>query len=177
MAKIIIYNTNKDIEDFLRQSNHIESEFSEEAYEDAKLAWEYLVNENKINYDILLEIHRILMQRLRPDIAGKWRTCDVWIGGKRKKFSDLNLLLWEVGTVINAVWRSLHISAKVTKIPFRLAQKAHVLFEEVHPFEDGNGRVGRILYNWHRTKLGLPIHVIHTGREQYEYYEWFRNGV
>jgi len=37
----------------------------------------------------------------------------------------------------------------------------------------GNGRVGRILYNIHRLLLGLPIHVIHEGKEQKEYYTWF----
>jgi hypothetical protein len=31
-------------------------------------------------------------------------------------------------------------------------------FEEIHPFVDGNGRVGNILYNWIRGSLKHPIH-------------------
>lgn len=53
------------------------------------------------------------------------------------------------------------------------AKLVHVEFEDLHPFPDGNGRTGRILYNWHRIQLGLPVHVIHEGDEQYDYYQWF----
>ena len=60
------------------------------------------------------------------------------------------------------------------------AKHVHVMFENVHPFEDGNGRTGRILYNLHRLKLGLPIHIIMADwpkkdGQQRAYYEWFRN--
>ena len=47
-------------------------------------------------------------------------------------------------------------------------------FVFIHPFEDGNGRVGRILMNLQMLKLKLPIMVIHEGREQQSYYRWFR---
>ena len=53
-------------------------------------------------------------------------------------------------------------------------KRTHIDFEQLHPFEDGNGRVGRILYNIHRVTLGLPIHIIHEGEEQMEYYKWFK---
>jgi len=53
-------------------------------------------------------------------------------------------------------------------------KQCHVLFEKIHPFIDGNGRTGRMVYNWHRLKLGLPIHIIHEGKEQFKYYKWFK---
>lgn len=30
-------------------------------------------------------------------------------------------------------------------------------YEEIHPFRDGNGRTGQILYNWLRGSLGAPV--------------------
>lgn len=164
----------ESVQEFLRESNAIEREYSEEAFEDAQVAWDYAMQEEKLSLDTVKQIHFLLMQRIYPEIAGKFRRGDVWIAGERKKFTDEGLLDWEVDSVLNTMWLSL--GAK-TKIPFRLAAKCHVLFEQVHPFVDGNGRTGRILYNVHRIKLGLPVHVIHVGREQGEYYDWFRKGV
>jgi len=37
------------------------------------------------------------------------------------------------------------------------AGEVYLLFEETHPFNDGNGRVGSILYNWHRGSLAHPV--------------------
>ena len=51
----------------------------------------------------------------------------------------------------------------------------HIQFEHIHPFEDGNGRVGRILMNLQLLNEGLPILVIHQGEEQKRYYKWFKN--
>jgi len=48
----------------------------------------------------------------------------------------------------------------------------HINFEKIHPFIDGNGRIGRMLLNWQRVKLGLPVLVIKESEKQ-EYYKWF----
>jgi hypothetical protein len=36
-------------------------------------------------------------------------------------------------------------------------EEAYKEFEEIHPFKDGNGRVGALLYNWKRGTLDKPV--------------------
>jgi Fic family protein len=48
----------------------------------------------------------------------------------------------------------------------------HLEFETIHPFNDGNGRVGRILINWQLARLGFPPLIVRNkGKEKY--YETF----
>jgi Fic family protein len=52
--------------------------------------------------------------------------------------------------------------------PLVLAAVVHNQFENIHPFADGNGRVGRILLNNILIKHGLPpINIDFSRRQQY----------
>lgn len=160
----------KEIKEFLQESNRIEGEYSSVADHDAYEAWNYAFkNRGKINIAYILEIHRLLMRHLRPDIAGKIRDCDVYIGGQRKPFISESLI---EGELLMRVCFEIIMRGALDKR--KKAKEVHIAFENIHPFQDGNGRVGRILYNIHRLKLGLLIYIIHSGEEQSEYYGWFR---
>jgi len=165
-------NTTDNTSEFILQSNAIENEFSQEAFEDALASWEYAKTIELIQHSDIVELHRLLMKRLNPRIAGRYRTCDVYIGGHCKPYHSeevFNLALIEMTNEMIASFKLLSEEEKE-----EACRNCHVMFENIHPFEDGNGRVGRIIYNWHRIQLGLPLHVIHTGEEQYNYYGWFR---
>lgn len=162
----------RDIVIFLEESNAIENEHSTIAFEDAFAAWKYAETRALICITDILIIHLTLMQRLRPDIAGEYRKCAVRIGGKIKKEMKLEDFSLALLGVTNYMLESFKLDTNEERE--EACKKAHVMFEEIHPFLDGNGRVGRIIYNWHRLALGLPLHIIHVGDEQYEYYTWFR---
>ena len=52
--------------------------------------------------------------------------------------------------------------------PFEAASYFHQKFEEIHPFQDGNGRVGRELLNYMLVKEGfLPIYITPENRTEY----------
>lgn len=158
--------------EFLTESNAIEREYSQQAFLSAYSAWCY-GSENVEHFDLKLikGIHKKLMIELNPRIAGKLRNTPVYIGNnlrtqKRSQIkSDLQALCdkW--------IARPDQITYK-QKVKY--CKDWHIQFELIHPFEDGNGRTGRILMNLQRLLLGLPILVIHEGVEQLEYYKWFR---
>lgn len=48
------------------------------------------------------------------------------------------------------------------------------IFEKIHPFEDGNGRTGRLLLNYELLKNNLPPVVI-SKEDRVKYFEFLRN--
>lgn len=171
--------TEKEVEEFLRESNKIEREYGEVAYQDALQAWNMAClcsksfnKDEGISY--LLGIHRRLMKRLNHHIAGKIRRGTVYIGGERRNQSKE-----EIETELQNLFKRYDENKSLlldmpesTREEF--VKEWHIRYEFIHPFPDGNGRTGRILMNIQRLMLGLPILVIHEGKEQYEYYKWFR---
>ena len=164
--------TQEQIIEFLRESNAIESVYSDEMLQQSLYAWEYLIQQDNLNTPVVLKVHKILMLKsnLFPDEKGYYRRCPVYIGGKEAmqyaRIRD-HLRIW---------CRDMNRQGGTSVTDNELdAKLRHVQYEKIHPFVDGNGRTGRMFMNWHRLKkLSLPILIVHSGREQLEYYKWFK---
>jgi len=158
--------TSKQEIEFLRESNAIEGEYSNEAMKGAINAWTYANKKRFKNPTVgyIEKIHKELMTPLKPEIAGKIRSCGVTIGGKLKKKTSPYIISEQLREWLEKYWN-------VEKE--ELIKEAHVAFEEIHPFVDGNGRTGRILFNVMRFNTGYPIMIIKESERQ-DYYNWFK---
>jgi len=166
---------------FLEQSNWIEREYSERSMKDAEKAWTWIDKQKRdIKVSDVLRVHNYLLKNINPRIAGKFRECDVWIGGDCKRFISSNLLKCEVANFCKD-FNKLSCMRGAVGLK-ELVKSNHIMFERIHPFEDGNGRVGRIFYNLLRLRVGLPVDVIRGWAknetefhpQQKAYYYWFR---
>ncbi len=96
---------------------------------------------------VLREVHRVLLSGTRgaDRQPGEFRRSQNWIGGTRPGNARFVPPPWqEVGPAIGALERFLHGDPVRTPILIKAAL-SHVQFETIHPFLDGNGRVGRLL--------------------------------
>lgn len=57
---------------------------------------------------------------------------------------------------------------------FNKIARYHIELEKIHPFEDGNGRTGRLLINYELLKNNLPPVVI-SKDDRVKYFEFLRN--
>ena len=106
---------------------------------------------------LLREIHSVLLARGRGSdkTPGEFRTSQNWIGGTRP--GNANYVPpphTAVQDCMAALERFLH--ARDDSLPILIrAALAHVQFETIHPFQDGNGRVGRLLITLLLCEAGM----------------------
>jgi Fic family protein len=103
----------------------------------------------------ILELHRILMEATStPGFAGKLRDQQNWIGGNAFNPGRADFVP-PPPELVQDLMNDLCIFMNRTDLsPVVQAAIAHAQFETIHPFADGNGRVGRAL-----------IHVVLRRRE------------
>jgi Fic family protein len=94
---------------------------------------------------LIREVHRILMKGGEGQHAdpGEYRRTQNWIGGTRPgNAAYVPPPAHEVAGCMSSLERFLHDGATS---PLIKAALSHIQFETIHPFLDGNGRVGRLL--------------------------------
>lgn len=98
----------------------------------------------------VLMLHRLMMDDVLPD-AGQWRVGYVHIRGAAYTPPHPR----EVPQLM-VDWVAWLDDDGLAYAPVIRAALAHVTFEAIHPFSDGNGRVGRLLLNLMLMRTGFP---------------------
>src|SRR3989344_3853392 len=110
-----------------------------------------LDKKEKLSNDLLLKWHKEIFGETKADIAGKYRDYLVRIGDYRAPdWQDVKNLMNKLVIFIN--------KTKINSV--ELAARAHYKFEKIHPFGDGNGRIGRLLINYILWHNNYPMLVI-----------------
>lgn len=173
----MVYNSNaienstltlEDTEDILIHNQIRTDHEVREIYEAKNLASaiEYLMDnpEKEISVELILKLHKTLLTNICDEIAGRFRSGKEWVRvgihiGANPEF--VNGFMYELVEKYNS-YTDKHFLDKITYF--------HAEFENIHPFGDGNGRIGRLLTNEQLDLLGLPPIIIPNKSKFNEYY-------
>lgn len=142
-----------------------------EVYEAKNLARVVDYTHNQANQttssELILLIHQMLIGGIDDNIAGRFR--------KKGEYVHVSTHIApapeRVENLINEIlveFSSNHSDYFIDKIA-----KFHLEFERIHPFCDGNGRIGRVIVNFQLLNLGFP-RIIIRDKEKGQYYEAFK---
>ncbi len=100
------------------------------------------------------EIHSLLMKGQGNGDSGRFRTLDVKAAGTEYVYPSHLKVPELMADFVD--W----LSAATDLHPVEFASEAHLRFVTIHPFRDGNGRLGRLLMNLLLVRSGYPIAVL-----------------
>ena len=124
--------------------------------------------DSDLNKDLMLLLHQMLIGGIDDNIAGRFRKQGEYV---------------RVGTHIAPAPE--HVERMIDNILIEYSSnldswfldkiaRFHLDFETIHPFCDGNGRMGRVLVNFQLLQLGLPRLIIRNSEKE-RYYQAFRD--
>ena len=133
------FSPNKSLKDIKETESHY------------KIFLDILNKKQSISNKLILEWHKELFKETKPDIAGKYRDYLVRVGNYlAPDWQDIKELIDKFIISIN----------KIKLNPVEFAARMHYRFEKIHPFGDGNGRIGRLIMNYILWHNNYPMLII-----------------
>ena len=138
-----------------------------------------LVNELPLSGRLLRRAHEVLLQGVRGEekTPGEFRRSQNWIGPAGCTLKEARFVPPNVGDMQEAMAElERYMNEAHALDPLIRAGLIHYQFETIHPFLDGNGRVGRLLvllYIMQEGLLSKPVLYVSyfLKRNQIEYYD------
>jgi len=137
------------------------------------------LNTLPVSLRLIRELHERLMERARGEKAtpGEFRRSQNWIGKPQSTLNEADFVpppTAEMSEALDAFEKYLHVENSYPPL-IRLAL-IHYQFEAIHPFLDGNGRIGRLLIsllsvNWSLLPSPLLYLSAFFERHRQNYYD------
>ena len=126
------------------------------------------VKDSELSNDLILLFHQMLMGGIDDGIAGRFR--------RRGEYVRVGVHIAPAPEQVERMMGNILVEYSSDLDSYFLDKMArfHLDFEVIHPFCDGNGRIGRVLINYQLLKLGLP-RVIIRDSEKKTYYRAFKD--
>lgn len=119
-----------------------------------------------LNQETILFIHGLLIGGIDDSIAGRFRKGHEYVRvGKHVAPAPEHVM--RMVEVLLAEFKENHEANIFARIAY-----FHLQFETIHPFCDGNGRIGRVLINLQLQEFGYP-NIIIRDKEKQLYYKTF----
>ncbi len=124
--------------------------------------FDHIAKKEKIDEIFVLKLHSVLMNGVRPD-AGAYRNHAVRITGVNLPTANYVSVPKLTAEVIK------RIENKNNDNIIAISANIHSKFEQIHPFSDGNGRVGRLLMNAMLLEANFAPAIIRQQQKQLYY--------
>ena len=119
-------------------------------------------SETEVSLDVMQLLHKMLISNIRDDIAGRFREANEWVRIGSHIAADPSQIIVLLQSMLVA-----YRSTSQDNIIKRIA-RFHLTFEHIHPFVDGNARIGRVLNNYLLIREGyVPINIKFIDRSLY----------
>jgi Fic family protein len=110
---------------------------------------------DQVDAQIVLAVHQTLLGSSDPGGAGLWRDVQVWVGSSGRYPHGADFIPPHADRVPELIEDLVAFSRRADIPALAHAALLHAQFETIHPFEDGNGRTGRVLVHTMLRGRGL----------------------
>ncbi len=126
-----------------------------------------LSKDREISKELICTLHGMLLVGINDELVGRFRIKNEYV---------------RVGTFVAPAPEHIDLlmnrmleeyTSNLTSYPLDVIARFHLEFETIHPFNDGNGRIGRALINLQLQRIGFP-NIIIRDKEKQEYYRGFK---